>query len=450
MIQPCFDYIDHNKDRFLQELQQFLRFPSVSGDAGFKEDVVKCAAWLTEHLKSIGLEARLIPTKGHPIVWARGKGQSAKKLIVYGHYDVQPADPVSQWHTPPFEPVIRDGFIYGRGTTDDKGQLFAHIKGVESLLKTSGNLPCEVLFLLEGEEESGGNSLEEYIKAEKANLATDAIVLSDTDMYNESTPALTYGLRGMITLEMKVKTADRPVHSGSFGGAIGNAATALSRIISECIGSGGQVQIPGFYDGVRPLADWERDNIHRLGFNNKLIADIGAKKTFGEPGFPTLERIWARPTFEINGISGGYEGEGMKTIIPSSASAKISIRLVPDQDPQVIAGLVTRHLKSVCPEYAQLEVEGYSASRPILFDIDDPIMKAGCKALQHGFGAEPVYIRGGGSIPVVNTLWKELGKPVILMGFGLDSDGAHSTNERFKIDNFIKGAKTSAYLITTI
>jgi len=451
MMQRCFDYIDRNQDRFLQELQQFLRFPSVSGDAGYKEDVKQCALWLTDHLKKLGLDAHCISTRRHPIVRAATRGSASKRVILYGHYDVQPADPLDQWQTNPFEPDLRDGFIYARGATDDKGQLFAHIKAVESLLQTAGRLPCEVLFLLEGEEESGGSSLEEYIQAEKANLTADAVILSDTDMYDENTPALTYGLRGTVALEVKVKTAAFPVHSGSYGGAIGNPVTVLSRLISSCIGPDGRILIPGFYEDVRPLADWEKENIHRLdGRDRNLMAETGVRKTFGEPGFSTLERIWTRPTFEPNGISGGYEGEGMKTIIPACAIAKISLRVVPDQNPEKIAGLVSQYLKSICPDYASLEVTVLSTSWPILFDVDNPMFQAGRKALQCGFGAEPVYMRCGGSIPVVNTFWQELGKPVILMGFGLNSDGAHSTNERFKINNFIRGAKASSALIASL
>jgi len=449
MSQPCFDYIDQNQGRFLDELRQFLTFPSISADSRHKEDVSHCAQWLVEHLKQIGLESRLIPTQGHPIVWARCKGQSDKKLIIYGHYDVQPVDPVDPWQTDPFMPSIRDGFMYARGASDDKGQLFAHIKGIESLLKTRGGLPCEVVFLFEGEEECGGKSLEHYIKNEKVNLAADAVIVSDTSLYDEATPAITYGLRGMAALDIKVTTAAHALHSGSYGGAVGNAVKALSYIISRCSGPDGVVQIPGFYDGVRLLADWERDNIRRLNYDDdKLMAEVGSKIPFGEAGFSTLERMWARPTFEVNGMSGGYAGEGFKTIIPSCATAKISMRLVPDQNPHTVVELAKKYLKSICPPYADIDVVPLSAAEPVIFDVENPMIQAGRQALQYGFNAEPVYIRCGGSIPVVTAFWKELKKPVVLMGFGLDSDGAHSVNERFKIDNFIRGAKSSAYLLS--
>jgi len=452
MVTKSFDYINRNKARFLEELQQFLKIPSISAQAAHKDDMKLCALWLKNHLENIGLDARLIETTGHPIVWAKAKGQSSKRLIIYGHYDVQPEDPIDQWQSPPFSPDIRDGFIYARGATDDKGQLFAHIKGIETLLKTAGQLPCEIIFLIEGEEESGGTALEQYIKNEKANLSADAVVISDTAMYDENTPAITYGLRGIVAIDIILKTASHDLHSGVFGGAIGNPVTALAHILSKCIGTDGKIQIPGFYDQLRPLEDWEKQNIQKLAFDdNKLIKEVGARKTFGEPGLSTLERIWARPSFDINGIFSGYAGKGMKTIIPSSATAKISIRLVPDQNPHHIADLVTQHIKSICPDFADLEIEGpFAAAEPVLFDVNDPMIKAGHQALKHAFDAEPVYIRCGGSIPVVNTFWQQLKKPVILMGFGLDSDGAHAPNERFKLDNFINGTKSSAYLIANI
>lgn len=452
MITKAFDYINENKARFLKELQQFLKFASISTQSKHKNDLVQCALWLKDHLSNIGLDARLIETEGHPIIWARGKGQSSRRLIIYGHYDVQPADPVEQWDCPAFVPTIRGDYIYARGATDDKGQLFAHIKGVESLIRTGGKLPCEVMFLIEGEEESGGTSLGKYIRNQKSNLTSDAIVISDTAMYDENTPAITYGLRGLLTLEVVVKGPNRDLHSGIFGGAIGNPAVALARIISECIGPDGKVGIDGFYDNIRPLEDWEKQNIQKLqGDDDKLLSETGSRATFGERGFSTLERVWARPTFDINGMFSGYTDKGMKTIIPSSATAKISIRLVPDQNPDDIAGRVAAYIKSRCPDFVNVEVKGpFAAADPVLFDVNDPMLKAGWQALKHGFGAEPVYIRCGGSIPVVNTFWQELKKPIILMGFGLDSDGAHSPNERFKIANFINGAKSSVYLMCTV
>jgi acetylornithine deacetylase/succinyl-diaminopimelate desuccinylase-like protein len=448
-----FAFIDSNKARFLDELQAFLKIPSVSADSKYKEDLLNCAKWLTNHLRSIGLDAKLIETKGHPIVRAFGKGSSGKSLLIYGHYDVQPADPVDKWASPPFAPTVRDGFIYARGATDDKGQLFAHVKAVESLLKTTGKLPCDIIFLVEGEEECGGNALEEYIKKESAcgGLACDAVVISDTSMYDEKTPAITYGLRGIVAMEIRVRTAAADLHSGVYGGAVANANTALAHIISKCIGLDGQIKIAGFYDQIRPLEDWEKKNFEKLAFSDKtFLMETGAKRTFGEPDRPTLERLWARSALDVNGMFGGYTGEGMKTVIPHRATAKITIRLVPDQNPAKMADNVAKFVKSVCPDFAEVEVAGpLSAAEPVIFDVKDKMIQAGMLALKAGFGSDPVFIRSGGSIPVVNTFWKELRKPVILMGFGLDSDGAHSTNEKFKIDNFINGIKASVSLLTS-
>jgi len=452
MINKAFEYINENETRFLKELQEFLKFPSVSTQSTHNKYLVQCAIWLKNHLECIGLQARLIQTNRHPIVWARHKGQSSKRLIIYGHYDVQPEDPIDQWRSDPFGPTIREGYIYARGATDDKGQLFAHIKGVESLIRTIKTLPCEVVFLIEGEEESGGASLSEYIKKNKTNLATDAIVVSDTAMFDENTPAVTYGLRGLVTMEVTVRTANRDLHSGIYGGVIANSVSVLSHIISKCTGTNGKIQIPGFYDNVRPLDDWEKENIRRLAYDDeKLIRETGSRQILGGIDFLTLEKIYAHPALDINGISGGYTGEGMKTIIPSSATAKISIRLVPEQDPYKIADLLKEYINSICPIFASVEVQGpFAAAKPVLFDVDNLKIKAAWQALKHGFGADPVYIRCGSSIPVVSTFREELEKPVILMGFGLDSDGAHSPNERFKIANFINGAKTCAYFLANI
>lgn len=453
MIEKATAYIETNKARFIEELGEFLRFPSISSQSAHANDVMECARWLKNHLENIGLEARLVESQGHPVVEAtrrgQGLGRSNRKLILYGHYDVQPADSSDQWESPPFVATVRDGFIYGRGATDDKGQLFAHVKAVESLIRTRGQLPCDIRFLIEGEEESGGTSLQDYVKAEKENLAADATVISDTTMYDERTPAITYGLRGLLGMEVTVRVANRDLHSGAFGGAIGNPGVALAQIIAACMETSGNVLIPGFYDQVRPLEDWEKRNIQELGFDeNKLISELGSAAGFGEKGRSALERIWARPTFEVNGLLGGYTGKGIKTIIPSRATAKISMRLVPDQEPPKVFDLVTQHIKSKCPSYARVQIEGpLSATPPVLFDVGNPAIQTAKDALKFGFGAEPVFIRCGGSIPVANTFWQELRKPVVLVGFGLDSDGAHSSNERFKIESFINGAKTSAYFI---
>jgi acetylornithine deacetylase/succinyl-diaminopimelate desuccinylase-like protein len=449
MIEQTIAYIDANKDRFLSELQEFLRFPSISSQRPHDEDVIRCAQWLTDHFAKLGLDARLIETQGHPIIEAKAPGQSKRNALLYGHYDVQPVDSKDGWQTQPFEPVIRDGYIIARGTSDDKGQVFAHVKAVESILKTAGRLPCDIRFLLEGEEECGGDSLKKYVEAEKANLGADAVVISDTSMYDENTPALTYALRGLVGMELTVRTGAHDLHSGAFGGAVGNPALALAHIIESCIGIDGRVRIPGFYDQIRPLEDWERRSMKDLGFDeSKLIHETEAKAAFGEADFSILERMWARPTFDVNGMVGGYTDKGMKTIIPASVSAKITMRLVPDQEPERVFRCVADYIRSHCPPFANVDIVGpYASAPPVQFDVKDPVIETARQSLRFGFGGNPVFIRCGGSIPVASTFWQELRKPVVLMGFGLDSDGAHSSNEHFKIESFFNGIKTSVHFL---
>ena len=452
-MDAAFQYIEGNKERFIEELQEFLRFASVSAQDRHKQDMIDCAAWLKNHLEGIGMEASLVETSGHPIVQGRCAGQSSGKLVIYGHYDVQPEDPLDEWKTPPFDPVIKDGFLYGRGTTDDKGQLFAHVKAIESLLKTQGQLPCEILFLIEGEEECGGSGLEDFVKQQKDKLLKDVIgvVVSDCDMYDEQTPAITYSLRGCAALEVTVNGPSCDVHSGGFGGAIGNPATALANIIAACIGTDGKIKIPGFYDDVRDMQKWEQDNISQLNYDDDNLArQLAIPKVTGESGFPSLARMWHRPTFDINGIYGGYSGQGGKTIIPAKATAKISMRLVPNQQPEKILKQTEEYIRSICPDYVSLEITNRGGAKPVTFETDDALMQAGVEALQAGFGSKSVYIGSGGSIPVVHTFQEELQCPIVLMGLGLEADGAHSPNECFKIDNLINGAKAGAYLMANV
>lgn len=452
MIDKAFAYIANNQDRFLEEFKEFLRFPSVSAQSAHANDILACAQWLKSHFEGIGLESQIIETEGHPIVRARGAGSSQKRMVIYGHYDVQPEDPLDQWDTPPFAPSLRDGYIYARGASDDKGQLFAHIKAVESLLKGTGELPCEVVFLVEGEEESGGDALAKYLEQEKQSLPCEAVVVSDMAMYDENTPAITYGLRGLGAMEVVVTGPCKDVHSGSFGGAMANPTVVLSHIISKCIDENGTICIPGFYDDVRELAQWEKDNITQLAFDeSQLCRELKINKTFGEDGFSVLERLWARPTFEISGIFGGYGGQGCKTIIPAKATCKITMRMVPDQCPQKIAHLAADYIRSICPDTVNISIDiSPFAAVPVLFDVHNPIVQAARQALRKGFGSEPVFIREGGSVPVVEAFARQLQCPVLLMGFGLHSDGPHSPNERFKIDNFVNGMKSSASLLAGI
>ncbi len=444
-------YIDENRQRFIEELETFMRFPSISAQRAHVGDTRACAEWLVSHFQALGLEADLVDKGGHPIVRALGQGTSSRRVMVYGHYDVQPVDPLDQWETPPFEPTIRDGILYGRGATDDKGQVFTHIKAVESLLRAEGELPCDVLFLLEGEEECGGESLAHYVRDAKDELKPDVVIVSDSTMYDANTPAVTYGLRGIVTFEFTAKGPDRDLHSGAYGGAVANPALVLAQMLSACVSPDGRVLVPHFYDEVAPLADWETKSLEELNFDEQaFVSEVGAPRPHGETGRSTLERLWMRPTFEINGIYGGYAGDGSKTIIPASASAKISCRLVPNQDPARVRDLIVTHLQSVCPDTVRLEISDFAMSPPVLFDVNDPVFQAAQDALRQGFGSTSTFIRCGGSIPVVSTFVDYLGCPVVLMGFGLDSDGPHSPNEHFSLDSFVRGTKAAAHLLRTI
>ena len=452
-------YIDANRERFVEELKQFLRFPSVSAQRAHDPDTRACAEWVVEHLQDLGFSAGLQDVGGQPIVKAwnrRGQtqGKSPKRVMIYGHYDVQPEDPLDEWKTPPFEPTIRDGILYGRGATDDKGQLWTHIKAVESLLKVEGGLPCEVLFLLEGEEESGGDALARFVAqaAGTQDLPTpDAIVISDSTMYDANTPAITYGLRGIIALEFIVRGPASDVHSGTYGGGIANPAMVAAQIFAQCVGPDGKVLVPHFYDDVVPLQDWERESFRKLNFNDQALAkELNVPHLHGEAGYTTLERLWARPTFEVNGVFGGYQGQRSKTIIPASATVKVTCRLVSNQDPARIHKLVVEHIRSVCPDTVRLEINDFGASPPVLFDVHAPMIRAAQDALRKGFGHEPTFIRCGGSIPVVSTFAEHLGCPVVLMGFGLDSDGPHSPNEHFSLDSFVRGTKAAAHMLRMI
>lgn len=444
-------YIDANQQRFIEELKQWMRFPSISAQRAHDKDTRACAEWLVEHFRKLGLEAQLVDVGGQPIVRAGAKGKKPRRVLVYGHYDVQPEDPLDEWKTPPFEPTIRDGILYGRGATDDKGQVFTHVKAVESLLQTEGELPCEVIFLLEGEEESGGDALPRYINQAREELKCDAVIVSDSTMYDANTPAITNGLRGIFAFEVTVKGPNSDVHSGAYGGAVANPAMVLAQILAACVSADGKILVPHFYDDVAPLEDWERENFRKLAFNDEAMArELNVPRLHGEAGYTTLERLWARPTFEVNGLFGGYQGPRSKTIIPASATAKISIRLVPHQDPAKIRDLTFEHLRAVCPDTVRLEISPFAMSPPVLFDVNTPAIRAAQEALRKGFGHETTFIRCGGSIPVVTTFVEQLGCPVVLMGFGLDSDRPHGPNEHFSLDSFLRGTKAAAHLLRTI
>jgi acetylornithine deacetylase/succinyl-diaminopimelate desuccinylase-like protein len=459
-MQPVLDYLQQNQKRFLAEFCDYLRFPSVSAQPQHKEDLRACAEWLVAHCQNIGLTARLCPTDGHPIVVAQtpasdaasGKRIAGRKsrqphFMVYGHYDVQPPEPLDLWQTPPFEPRIAGRNIFARGSTDNKGQNFAHLKAVEAYLKTGTPLPCDLTFVLEGEEEVGSKSLSGFLQNHRRELACDAVVISDTGMPGPKHPALTYALRGIIAFEITLRGPARDLHSGIFGGAVENPAMALAQLLAQVRDGDGRIKIPGFHDGVLPLSNLERAENRRFPLKDAQLKKLlGAPQLFGERGFSATEQRSARPTFEINGLTSGYQGEGSKTIVPAWARAKITCRLVPNQKPAHVRKVVCAWLKKVCPPTVRLEITaGHGAEAYHVSPISAPAQAALC-ALEKAFGTKPVLMREGGSIPIVNQFKKILGADSLLLGLGLPDDNAHSPNEKFNLDCFEKGQRLSAYL----
>jgi acetylornithine deacetylase/succinyl-diaminopimelate desuccinylase-like protein len=436
-----------DQQRYLEELTDFLRIPSVSTLSEHKGDVQRAAQWVADDLKRSGMEnVRLIGTRGHPLVyadWLHAEGQPI--LLVYGHYDVQPPDPLDEWQSGPFEPTVRDGNIYARGSADDKGQVFIHLKAVEMLMRESGSLPINVRFLIEGEEEVGGEGIEEYVKAHPGELKCDAVLISDSHMFSDGLPAVDVGLRGMVYTEITVTGAAHDLHSGMYGGAAPNAINTLCYIVARLKDEQGRIQVPGFYDDVRELTPAEREQWAGLPFNEEEFRqkEVDSPALTGEPGFSVLERIWARPTLDANGIIGGFTGEGAKTVIPATARCKISMRLVPDQEPSKIAEAFTRYVEQICPEHSTVSVNVIHTAEPVLLPTDTPFMQAATDALAEVFGRETVFMRSGGSIPIVSLFSKVLGVPSILMGFGLPDDNLHAPNEKMKLDNIYKGIEAS-------
>ncbi|MGM0556130.1 MAG: dipeptidase [Myxococcota bacterium] len=442
-------YIEEHRDRFLEELKDYLRIPSISTDSEHSDDVKACAHWLEEHLLGIGIDSVVVEeTDGHPIVYAEhGNKPDAPTILVYGHYDVQPPDPLELWDSPPFEPEVRDGKIFARGATDDKGQLFAHIKGLEAHLATTGELPVNVKLLIEGEEEVGSPNLDPWVRENADRLAADAVVISDSSMFAPGLPTITYGLRGLTYFEVTVTGPDHDLHSGLYGGAVPNPINELSKLIARLHNEDGSVAIPGFYDDVDELTAEERDEFAALPFDNEEFrAETGAPALQGEAGYSTLERRWARPTLDCNGIWGGFIGEGAKTVLPSRATAKISCRLVPRQDPAVILELAKNYLEEIAPDTISLRFEPHHGGQPVVVDRDSPTIQAAMRASERAWGTDAVFTRGGGSIPVVATFAEVLDVPTVLLGFGLNDDRLHSPNEKFNVENFYKGIETSGYL----
>jgi acetylornithine deacetylase/succinyl-diaminopimelate desuccinylase-like protein len=451
-MQAVIDYLKKNQSRAIAELCEYVRFPSVSAQPQHRRDLSACAEWVVKHCRAIGLEARLCPTKGNPIVVAktpRAKSKGARRphFVVYGHYDVQPPEPLELWKSPPFEPRVSNGALFGRGACDNKGQNLAHLKAVEAYLKTGTELPCDITFVIEGEEEVGSSSLATFLREHRAELGCDAIVISDTGMPTPKHPALTYGLRGITSFQITLHGPARDLHSGIFGGTVDNPAMALCQLLGKLRDKDGRVTVPGFYQGVQPLSAYERKQFARLPFKaSEYQKFLGVPKLFGERGFTPLEQRSARPTFEINGLTSGYQGEGSKTIVPAWALAKITIRLVPKQDPNQVMKRVRQYLEKLCPPTVRLEIEAGHGAEPYLVSPTSPQAQAALRALKSAFGYDPVLVREGGSIPIVNDFKKILHADSLLLGLGLPDDNAHSPNEKFDLGCFAKGQLMSAYL----
>ncbi len=440
-------YLEKNKDRFLEELFELLKIPSVSADPAFKDDVFEAAEFVRSRLEEAGAEnTEVCPTEGYPIVYGEKMvDESAPTVLVYGHYDVQPADPYELWETPPFEPVIRNGAIYARGSSDDKGQMYMHIKALELMLATDV-LKCNVKFMIEGEEEVGSASLGQFVKDNKERLAADVVLISDTALISMEHPSITVGLRGLSYMEVKVTGPNRDLHSGIYGGAVANPANVLSEMIAQLKDDDKRIRIPGFYDRVDELSAEERAAMAEIPFDLEAFkSELGIPDVEGEKGYSTIERTSIRPALDVNGIWGGYTGEGAKTVIPSEASAKISMRLVPHQRSEEISALFEKYIKSVAPPSVRVEVSSLHGGEPVVTPVDSVAYRAASKAMESTFGKKPIPYRSGGSIPIVPMFEELLGLKSILMGFGLDTDAIHSPNEHFGLINFFKGIETIPY-----
>lgn len=445
------NYIETNRDRFFSELTEFLRIPSISSQSEHNADTRRAAEWAAENLRQAGIpKVELHETAGHPVVYAEDlrAGADARTVLVYGHYDVQPVDPLELWTSPPFEPVVNNGKIYARGSSDDKGQVFAHIKAVESILKTSGKLPVNIKFMIEGEEECGSNHLDEFIGKNIDMLKCDTVMVSDTEWFAEGLPSICYSLRGLSYIEITVTGPNRDLHSGTYGGAVDNPINVLCDMISQLKDKYGRITIPGFYDDVKPLTKEERVGFAKLPFNyEEYTQELGVSNGYGEFGYTTLERTWARPTLDLNGIYGGYTGEGAKTVLPSKASAKISMRLVPYQRHEDITAKIVKYLKAIAPPTVKVDITELHGANPVMVELDGDGLNAAKRAMIKAFGKEPIMMREGGSIPIVETFGSVLKAPTILMGLGLPGDNIHSPNESFSIDNFYGGIKASAIFL---
>ena len=443
-MQTIQEYIQANKDRFLEELFALLRFPSISADSAYKEDLIKTANFVADKLRTAGADkVEVCPTAGNPIVYGEKIIDPAlPTVLVYGHYDVQPADPLELWDTPPFEPTIRDGKIYARGAADDKGQFYMHVKAFEYMMANHA-LSCNIKFMIEGEEEVGSVNLGTFVQENKERLKSDVIVISDTSMISLEQPSIETGLRGLSYVEVEVTGPNRDLHSGVYGGAVANPATILAKLIASLHDENNHIAIPGFYDDVVELSAEEREALNKAPFDIEAYkSDLGIKEVWGEKGYSSIERAGIRPTLEVNGIWGGYIGEGAKTVLPAKANAKISMRLVPNQDSAKITQLFKQHFEALAPDYVEVKVTPHHGGEPVVTPTNSVAYQAAEKALEEAFNKKPIPTRGGGSIPIVALFEKELQVKTVLLGFGLDSDNLHSPNEKYGIENYLKGIET--------
>ncbi|MCR8641881.1 dipeptidase [Paenibacillus sp. N1-5-1-14] len=446
-------YFKEHESRFLEELKQYLRIPSVSALSAHQSDMHACAKWTADSLRAAGMEnVEVIETAGHPIVyadWLHAEGKPT--ILVYGHYDVQPAEPLDLWKSEPFEPEIRDGKIYARGATDDKGQLFIHAKVVEAWLHTYGKLPVNVKFCIEGEEEITSPNLPAFLEANKEKLSCDIVLISDGPMIADGQPSIEYGLRGVAGLEIHVQAANGDLHSGLFGGGVPNAIHALTDLLSSLHSADGSIAVEGFYEGIEPLSDEERHNFSMQPVDeNQVKESLGLKALYGEEGYSFVERTTARPTLEITSVTGGFQGEGIKPIVPCQASAKIACRLVPPQKPDDILDKVERHIHEHCPTGVTVSVKKVLRGNPYMTPIDHPAVRAASDAYEKAYGKPAIYVRGGGSIPIVESFSRLLEASVVLMGFGLPGENLHAPNENFDLGNFAKGLETTSYYLQNV
>ncbi len=445
MLEQVLKTIDQRRDASLEALKDFLRIPSISTRPEHQPDMARCAQWIVDQLKWGGLDVSAMPTKGHPIVVAKNRHEAGRKtVLLYGHYDVQPPEPLAEWVSAPFDPTVRNGAIYARGAADDKGQVWAHLEAI-LCWQAHGGLPVNLTVLLEGEEEIGSEHLPEFIQTHRQALRADICIVSDTNQFARGLPAITYGLRGLVYMEVKLTGADHDLHSGLYGGAVPNAANVLCELLGTLHDAQGRVNLPGFYDDVAAVTPAERAAWQALPFDeNQLRKELNVADLFGESGFSTLERKWARPTCDINGLTAGYQGPGAKTVIGSTASAKVSMRLVPSQSPVKIAEAFEATLRARCPKHTRIEIIRHSVTGPVLLSADSKPTRLAARAMEIGFGVKPAFIREGGSIPIALVVKQVLGIDTIFLGFSLPDDRIHSPNEKFDLDALYKGTRTAA------